>query len=159
VTNVPHWQRMPTKAGDELAIARDFGRVERGWHRRASAAKSTRMSPRSSGSLTRGFQRLAPITAIDGCSTYRFGTPSAWWPLALKDPCEACRRAVFQRAHLVCFRSGLCFGWDIPSVGAFTCRRGPEELDGCVPSGGGGRYFRPRQGHQLQSGVGERVGQ
>ena len=49
--------------GDELAIARDFGRAERGWYRRASTAKSSisaRMSPRSSRSLTRGFQRLAP---------------------------------------------------------------------------------------------------
>ena len=91
----------------------------------------------------------------------------ARWPSAAR--CRACSRhrkgfAVslhcdLQRAHLVCFRSGLCFGCDVPSVGAFTCRRGPEELDGCVPSGGGGRYFRPRQGHQLQSGVGERVGQ
>jgi hypothetical protein len=60
------------ESGDELAIARDFGRAERGWRRRASAPKSSisaRMSPRSSGSLTRGFQRLAPVNVAEVVST------------------------------------------------------------------------------------------
>jgi hypothetical protein len=56
--------------GDDLAVARDFGRAERGCHRKASATKSSisaRISPCSLGSLTRSFRRSLPgrLTAPD----------------------------------------------------------------------------------------------
>ena len=57
------WHLADYVGGNDLVIARDFGRAERGCHRRASATKSSisaRIAPRSSGSLTRGFQRLVP---------------------------------------------------------------------------------------------------
>jgi hypothetical protein len=61
--------------GDDLAVARDFGRAERGCHRRERARKSrssARMSLRSSGSLTRTFRRSLP-----GCRYQEVSHPRA----------------------------------------------------------------------------------
>jgi len=78
--------------GDDLAVARDFGRAERGCHRRERARKSrssARMSLRSSGSLTRTFRRSLPSSRGEPViakleKAYRGKVQVAWknFPLA-----------------------------------------------------------------------------